>query len=185
MPLMKQRRSGFHQGVSSSCRPDTYIILGLKMARSSTKNQVSDPLRTPTSRNSCNPAPPRVRSPVAKCWSVPTQHRPAADWGRSGHPITGIARCRACGARDQADGAPAEKGDELAPLRVLPPRLKPHSVGRETRRGDRASHLSQALGDGRSWHLTDLAGLADDVRCSGQTGSGWQRVKSALLTQPV
>ena len=69
--LMKQRRSDIQQEVSSSCRPDTYIILGQKMARSPTKNPVSGPLQTPTSRNSCNPAPP-VRSPVAKCWNAPT-----------------------------------------------------------------------------------------------------------------
>jgi hypothetical protein len=50
----EKRRSAFQQEVSSSCRPDTYIIPGLKMAKSPTKNRVSDPLQTPTSRNSPN-----------------------------------------------------------------------------------------------------------------------------------
>ena len=48
----EERRSAFQQEVSSSCLPDTYIIPGLKMARSPIKNRVSDPLQTPTSKNS-------------------------------------------------------------------------------------------------------------------------------------
>jgi hypothetical protein len=37
--------------------------------------------------------------------------------------------------------------------------------------------------DFRCWHEPDQPTLSDDVRCSRQTGSGWQRVKTALLTQ--
>ena len=32
-------------------------------------------------------------------------------------------------------------------------------------------------------HETDQPGWSDDVRCSTSTGSGWQKVKTALLTQ--
>jgi hypothetical protein len=34
----------------------------------------------------------------------------------------------------------------------------------------------------RCWHQPDQPGRSDDVRCSGYTGSGWQRVKPARLT---
>jgi hypothetical protein len=36
----------------------------------------------------------------------------------------------------------------------------------------------------RCWHQPDQPGRSIDVRCSGQTGSGWQSVKPARLTQP-
>jgi hypothetical protein len=35
----------------------------------------------------------------------------------------------------------------------------------------------------RFWHEPDEPGWSDDVRRSGQTGSGWRRVKPARLTQ--
>jgi len=31
------------------------------------------------------------------------------------------------------------------------------------------------------WHQPDQPGRSDDIRCSGQTGSGWQWVKTAPL----
>jgi len=38
------------------------------------------------------------------------------------------------------------------------------------------------FGKDRSWHETDQPSRSDDVRCSGQTGSGWQGVEPPLLT---
>jgi hypothetical protein len=45
------------------------------------------------------------------------------------------------------------------------------------------SKRSNKLVDVRLWHQPDQRGRSDDVRCSGQTGSGRLGVKSALLTQ--
>ena len=47
IPSTKQHRGGFQQEVSSSYQQDTCIILGLKIARSLTKNQVLALHRTP------------------------------------------------------------------------------------------------------------------------------------------
>ena len=47
IPSAKQHRDGFQRGVSSSCQQDTCIILGLKIARSLTKNQVLALRRAP------------------------------------------------------------------------------------------------------------------------------------------
>jgi hypothetical protein len=34
------------------------------------------------------------------------------------------------------------------------------------------------------WHLCDMPERPDNVRCSALTGSGWQGVKTELLTHP-